>query len=79
VNRYNNQLHKFAEGFPQFLNLDDQGLFIIGYHHMRHWLWMNKEEKKEWESEHSDAPRAYRSQDKPDTDPGNAKEKTQEV
>ncbi|MDR2175331.1 MAG: type I-C CRISPR-associated protein Cas8c/Csd1, partial [Synergistaceae bacterium] len=38
VNRYNNQLHKFAEGFPQFLNLDDQGLFIIGYHHMRHWL-----------------------------------------
>ena len=61
------------------MNLDDQGLFIIGYHHMRHWLWMNKEEKADWRSRYPDASRAYRSQGKADTTPENTEEKTQEV
>src|SRR5690606_36823863 len=31
--------------FPGHLALEEQGLFVIGYHHMRHWLWMSKEER----------------------------------
>lgn len=46
-------------GFPAHLSLEDQGLFVIGYHHMRHWLWMTKEERKKWESAHNNLPRAY--------------------
>jgi CRISPR-associated protein Csd1 len=75
VNRYDNQLHKWAAGFPQFLTLDDQGLFIIGYHHMRHWLWMNSEEKKDWEGKYPDIPRAYKAK----TDTEITEEENQEV
>jgi CRISPR-associated protein Csd1 len=46
-------------GFPAFLDLDQQGLFILGYHQMRRWLWMNRDERTRWEAEHGDAPRAY--------------------
>jgi len=68
VNVKTNQLNKFTEGFPQHLNINDQGLFVIGYHHMRHWLWMNKEEREVWEREYSEKhpdisiPRAYKYQ-----------------
>jgi CRISPR-associated protein Csd1 len=37
-------------GFPARLSLQDQGLFILGYHHQRHWLWMSKEQRTEWEA-----------------------------
>ena len=33
------------DGFPSHLDLENQGLFIVGYHHMRHWLWMSKEQR----------------------------------
>ena len=46
-------------GFPAYLDLNQQGLFILGYHQMRHWLWMKKEEREEWEKTHTDAPNAY--------------------
>lgn len=46
-------------GFPSHLSLDDQGLFVIGYHHMRKWLWMTNEERAAWQEAYSDAPRAY--------------------
>ncbi len=48
-------------GFPLTLPLEQQGLFVIGYHHMRHWLWMNREEREVWENDHDkdgDLPRA---------------------
>ncbi|MDR1741105.1 MAG: type I-C CRISPR-associated protein Cas8c/Csd1 [Synergistaceae bacterium] len=61
VNRGTNELQKYSDGFPSFLNLDEQGLFVIGYHHMRHWLWMNREERAKWEDEHRNAPCAYLS------------------
>ncbi len=32
-------------GFPAHLNLEQQGLFVLGYHHQRHWLWMSKEDR----------------------------------
>ncbi len=35
-------------GFPAFLSVEDQGLFVLGYHHQRHVLWMNKEQRASW-------------------------------
>jgi CRISPR-associated protein Csd1 len=46
-------------GFPAHLDLEQQGLFILGYHHMRHWLWMSNEERERWEQQYQDAGRAY--------------------
>jgi len=44
---------------PTSLTLEDQGNFIVGYHHMRKWLWMTSEERDAWEAENPDAPRAF--------------------
>jgi CRISPR-associated protein Csd1 len=46
-------------GFPLTLSIEQQGLFVIGYHHMRHWLWMSKEERTGWEAANPDAARAF--------------------
>jgi CRISPR-associated protein Csd1 len=46
-------------GFPAHLDLEQQGLFVLGYHQMRHWLWMNNEEREAWEREHPTVSRAY--------------------
>jgi len=35
-------------GFPAFLSLEEQGLFVLGYHHQRHVLWMSKEQRTNW-------------------------------
>lgn len=35
-------------GFPPHLGLEQQGLFVLGYHQQRHFLWMNKEERDAW-------------------------------
>ncbi len=45
--------------FPLHLSLKDQGLFVLGYHQMRHWLWMNNDERLAWEEQHAGAPRAF--------------------
>lgn len=45
-----------AIGFPLTLPIAEQGLFVIGYHHMRHWLWMKREDRIQWEQENPDAP-----------------------
>lgn len=47
------------DGFPSYLNLEEQGLFVLGYHQMRKWLWMNKEERTAWQQAYPDSPRAY--------------------
>ncbi len=49
----------YENGFPSYLSLEQQGMFILGYHQMRKWLWMNREERKIWNAEHQNAPRAY--------------------
>lgn len=46
-------------GFPAFLELDQQGLFILGFHHMRKWLWMSADDRVAWNAAHPDAPGAY--------------------
>ncbi len=46
-------------GFPAHLDIEQQGLFVLGYHQMRKWLWMNKEERISWEKEYAHVPRAY--------------------
>jgi CRISPR-associated protein Csd1 len=35
-------------GFPAYLALEQQGLFVLGYHHQRHWLWLSKEERERY-------------------------------
>lgn len=50
-----------ASGIPAHLDLEQQGLFVLGYHQMRHWLWMPKEEREAWEQKNSDAPSVFRS------------------
>jgi CRISPR-associated protein Csd1 len=32
--------------FPRHLDLESQGLFVLGYHHERHWLWMKREDRE---------------------------------
>lgn len=32
--------------FPSHLNLEQQGLFVLGYHHQRNWLWTKKEDRE---------------------------------
>lgn len=46
-------------GFPAYLDLEQQGLFVLGYHQMRRWLWINKEERLKWEMDNPDAPQAF--------------------
>ncbi len=41
--------------FPTHLDLDQQGLFVLGYHHMRHWLSMGKEAREQSQLEHAQA------------------------
>jgi CRISPR-associated protein Csd1 len=48
-----------AEGIPAFLPLEQQGLFVVGYHQMRKWLWMTKDERSAWIKEYPEAPRAF--------------------
>jgi CRISPR-associated protein Csd1 len=48
-----------TNGFPVYLDLEQQGLFVLGYHQMRKWLWMKKEERIEWEKSNPDAPLAF--------------------
>jgi CRISPR-associated protein Csd1 len=33
------------KGFPPHLDLEQQGFFVLGYHHERHWLWLPKEQR----------------------------------
>ena len=47
LERQADQTMKALQGFPAFLPLDQQGLFVLGYHHMRHWLWTSKEDRDE--------------------------------
>jgi len=47
-------------GIPAHLDLEQQGLFVIGYHQMRHWLWMPKEEREKWENEYPETASAFR-------------------
>ncbi|CAN5486857.1 type I-C CRISPR-associated protein Cas8c/Csd1 [soil metagenome] len=51
-------------GFPLTLPIEQQGLFVIGYHHMRHWLFMNRDERDVWNASHPEAPRAFLWQSK---------------
>lgn len=33
-------------GFPAHLDLQQQGLFVLGYHQQRHWFWQSKDERE---------------------------------
>lgn len=42
-------------GFPRHLTLEQQGLFVLGYHQQRHWLWLPREERDRLEKERASA------------------------
>lgn len=48
-----------ATGIPLHLNLEQQALFVLGYHQMRHFLRKSKDDRQEWLREHPDAPAAF--------------------
>jgi CRISPR-associated protein Csd1 len=50
---------KVGAAFPQCLSLEQQGQFVLGYHHARKWLWMGKAERWQWQQRNPDAPKAY--------------------
>lgn len=49
----------YENAFPAYLSQEQQGMFVLGYHQMRKWLWMNRDERDIWNTEHPDAARAY--------------------
>lgn len=53
------RFHPARNGFPAHMDLEQQGLFVLGYHQMRHWLWLSADEREQWEQQHPDAPRVY--------------------
>ncbi len=57
---HNKASYPTSLGFPLHLNLEQQGLFVLGYHQMRHWLWMPKDERKKWEKQYPDAPAVFK-------------------
>jgi len=61
-----------ATGIPAFLPLDQQGLFVLGYHQMRKWLWMTKDERTQWNQENLDAPNAFQWSSKAEPQPADA-------
>lgn len=42
-------------GFPPYLSLEEQGLFVLGYHHQRHELSLSKEERARRREQESSA------------------------
>ena len=67
--------HKFKIGeavgrqaqhaFPRHLTLEQQGLFVLGYHQQRYWLWMGKDERAAWAKEYGgDTPPEDTDEDK---------------
>jgi CRISPR-associated protein Csd1 len=49
----------YENGFPAYLSQEQQGMFVLGYHQMRKWLWMTRDERDVWNDKHSDSDRAY--------------------
>lgn len=47
------RFHPNDNGFPTWLSLEQQGLFVLGYHQMRRWLWLTNEERLNWENAQS--------------------------
>lgn len=47
-------------GFPSRLSIEQQGLFVLGYHQMRRWLWLGGTDRLEWEAQCADLPAAYK-------------------
>jgi len=43
-----NIVFHLPDGYPSYLPIEQQGLFMLGYHHQRHWIWLKKEKQDEW-------------------------------
>jgi CRISPR-associated protein Csd1 len=54
VDRIVHDLGDRTENFPSSLSLEEQGLFILGYHHQRHELFRDREERARRRQEQDD-------------------------
>lgn len=54
VDRILHDLGDRLENFPSSLSLEEQGLFILGYHHQRHDLFLDREERARRRQEQDD-------------------------
>jgi len=54
------RFHPGSNGFPARLSIEQQGLFVLGYHQMRHWLWLSHDERRTWEERFAQVPAAYK-------------------
>jgi CRISPR-associated protein Csd1 len=54
VDRIVHDLGDRTENFPSSLSLEEQGLFILGYHHQRHELFRDREERARRRQEQAD-------------------------
>ncbi len=52
-------VYPHRNSLPSYLDQEQQGLFVLGYHQMRRWLWMNREERAAWEAGHHDVPGVF--------------------
>lgn len=50
LERLTDEVTAGIDQFPPHLDLGQQGLFVLGYHHQRHALWTKKEKKEEEET-----------------------------
>lgn len=50
IDEISDQFDPKNNGFPAFLRLEDQGMFVLGYHQQRHALWTKRAAEREHES-----------------------------
>ena len=55
-------------GIPLHLCLEDQGLFVLGYHQMRHWFFMKPEDRAAWEKKYPSAASIFHRKKQEETE-----------
>jgi CRISPR-associated protein Csd1 len=60
IDQLSDRFNPNDNGFPARLSIEQQGLFVLGYHQMRRWLWLNNEERRDWETQCAQLPTAYK-------------------
>ena len=55
-------------GIPMHLCLEDQGLFVLGYHQMRHWFFLKSEDRAAWEKKYPNAPSIFHRKKQEETE-----------
>ena len=60
IDQLSDKFNPKDNGFPSRLSIEQQGLFVLGYHQMRRWLWLSPDDRLEWEAQQANLPAAYK-------------------